>query len=818
MSHNLRYALRVLLRTPGFTAVALLTLALGIGINTIVFSAYSAVALKPIAARSPEELVRISGTGNARWGLFTTAEFDSLRTQTHSFAGVIASSEPQTVVASVGQGPAEVLRARIVSARYFSTLGLTPALGRTLREDDSEAAVVSHAFWKNRLEGDAQVLGRTVEVRGASFKIVGVAPAQFAGTGLPPQMPDLWLPVAAQTRVLPGVDWLRDPNARPWQVLARRLPQVPVSQASAELEVLGRSWPLVDAQPVRLWARQATFFQADSGEFETFATVCKVLMAAVGLILLIGSVNLVNLLFARYAAREQEFAVRLAMGASRPHLLRQLCTESLLLGLSGGVLGFLLSVWACAWIRVAIDSTLQRITGGLLGVFLDLSPDWHVFAYTLVVAIVTGLAIGLWPAVRASRSDVNSVLKHAAAGSRGGRAKRNVLIGAQVAACLMLLAGAGLLFRGVWASAAIDPGFDYHHVALVGVDLKTVATTPEAGGALIRKVVERIQSLPQVAAISWVDRPPFLGHGSFTVRNDERVWVQCLFNRVSEGYFDTLGIPLLAGRNFTAREIESGAPVMIVSETAARQLWPGKDPLGRIVPTDEWVKRDLPRDAYTVIGVVKSVRSTYLSKPDEPFLYYPKPLDATFGSLMVRTRPLPQSVAQSIFAAIGTVNANLPSQTFQVGLDRAPIELQRLMAEVPAVVSLFLGGLAMLLASLGIFGVVSQLVVQRTREIAIRVSLGAQVRDVARLVIGQTMRAVSVGAAFGLAGAIALSVLLSKMVVAADMPDLTYGAGAFDPWTFAGVLGVLVLVIAVASFAPMRRATRIAPAEALRND
>ncbi|MBZ5623247.1 MAG: ABC transporter permease [Acidobacteriia bacterium] len=823
---DLRYALRLLARSPGFTAIAVVTLAVGIGINTIVFTLYSAVALKPIAARAPQELVRISGNQNGlRLDSFSLRQYTQMCGSTGSFTGMIASSDPQTIVGRIADAPAaeaQVLRARFVSDNYFSVLGVVPQIGRGFQEDDREAVVLGHDFWTKKLQGDPAALTKTILVQGTALHVVGVAPEKFAGTGVPPQMPNLWIPLAAQTEVLPGVDWLRDDNARQLQVLARRKPGIRVVQASAELDVLASGWPLVEGKPAHLSARPATFFQADGGEFETFAVICQILMIAVGLILLIGAINLVNLLFARHATREREFAVRLAMGASRFHLVRQLCTESLLLGVFGGAVGLMLSLWACEWIRLAITGSLQRITGGLVGVFLDVSPDWRVFAYTAAISAVIGIAIGIWPSLRASRRDVISVLKQASAGSARGQRKRNLLISAQVAACLMLLAGAGLLFRGVWRSGRIDPGFEIQHVALAGINVKTVAVSPAARSAVLRQAVDRIQGLPEVASVAWADRPPFLGHGSFSVHDERGVWVVncCLFNLVSDRYFETLGIPLLAGRNFTPAEIESAAPVMVISDVAARRIWPGKDPLGRSIPRDEFLKRlgILPRDSYTVIGVVKGVRSTYLSKPDEGFLYYPQPLSNTFGAMLVRTRSLPQVASRSIFEAIGAVDANLPSQTFIVGLDQAPVQLQRMMAEAPALVAFVLGILALLLASLGIFGLVSQLVTQRTREIAIRVSLGAQVGDVIRMVMAQTLRPVLLGSAAGMAGALAISVLLAKMMGAPDMPDLTYGSGAFDPLTFSGVLSVLTLVILIASFLPVRRATQIAPAEALRNE
>ena len=816
---DLRYALRILFRSPGFAAIAILTLALGIGINTVVFTLYNAVALKPIAARAPGELVRVFLTQNEqRTELFTFQQFAQIQQQSEVFSDAIASSDPQLVVGRL-TGDTETFHTRVVSSNYFAALGVATVLGRSFLPDDAEAAVISHEFWARKLGSDPNVLGKSIRVRGASLAIIGVAAAGFAGTGVPALVPDFWVPANAQSAVLPGVDWVRDEKAKQWQVIARRRASVPTSQATAALEVLGRSWPLADGKPVHLGARPATFFQTDAGEFEVFGAVCGVLMLAVGLILLIGSLNLVNLVFARNSARDREFAVRRALGARRFHLVRQLCTESVLMGILGGAAGMLFSLWACDWIRLGISGLMEKITGGQLGVSLDVTPDWHVFTFTAVLSIFTGAAIGLWPAIRASLPDVSLALKASSGGASQGRRKRNLLIAAQVAACLVLLAGAGLLFHGVWRSAEIDTGFDMAHTLIIGINPQAEAPTPAGQLALLRRATERIRSLPGVSSVTWSDRVPFLGHGMGGFDNERGNPTDCLFALISDGYFETLGIPLVAGRSFTRQEVETDAPVVVINDVAARQAWPGQDPIGHRISGLGWLKRQgVTHEAFTVIGVAKGVRSTFLSKPDEGFIYLPRALTPTGMTLMAHTQIQPENAAHAVLAELGAINPNLPSQAFVAALDKAPVQMQRLMAEAPAVTALLLGALALLLAALGVFGVVSQLVTQRTREIAIRVSLGAQIPDVIRMVLGQTLRPVLLGSVVGLAGAIGLSVLLGKVLVSPEMPDLTYGSGAFDPLTFLAVLATLTVVIALASFIPVRRATRIDPADALRND
>jgi predicted permease len=814
---DLRYGLRVLAKAPGFAAIAILTLALGIGINTVVFTLYSAVAMKPIAARDPGELVRVGGTQNGRdLDPFTWPQYQEIQNGTRSFAGVIATSQPQPIAVRSAAGD-EVLRARFVSDNYFDVLGVQAALGRTLSAGDRTAAVVSYKAWQ-RMGGDRAVLTRTIRTPAAALAIVGVAPERFAGTGMPAEMPDLWIPASAQTLVLSGVDWLRDDRAHEFQLLARRNPRTSLTQATAELDVMGRGWPLVDGKAAHLTVRRATFFQTDSGEFSSFSAVVGVLMVAVGMVLLIGSINLVNLFFARHAAREREFAVRRALGAGRLRLMRQLCTESLLVGVCGGVLGLLFSVWTCSWIGSAITELLARISGGAIGVHLDVTPDWRVFVYTVAVSLITGIAVGLWPALRASSRDVHSGLKQTAGGSTGERRKRNLLMGAQVAACLMLLTAAGLLFRGVWRSGAIDPGFDMAHVAGLALNTNAIAASAPARTALLRESAERVAALPDTAAVAWSQQLPFMGHMFAGFQTEQGASVRCAGNLVSDRFFETMGIPIRAGRNFRQEEVEKPSPVVIVSDLAAARAWPGQDPIGMRIKGVTWLRGALPFDTYTVVGVVKSVRSVYLSKPDEPFLYFPKQPDKGSALLLVRTHGAPEAALHSIIATLGTVNPTLPSQSILFTLTQGPGEIQRMMAETPALVSAGLGALALLLGAVGMFGLASQLVAQRTREIAIRMAIGAERGDVVRLVLAQSMRPVLAGAAVGTAGAMGISALLRSMVAGVEMPDLTFGAGAFDPITYAGALLTLAAAVVLATALPLRRATGIAPAEALRNE
>jgi hypothetical protein len=361
-------------------------------------------------------------------------------------------------------------------------------------------------------------------------------------------------------------------------------------------------------------------------------------------------------------------------------------------------------------------------------------------------------------------------------------------------------------------------GFDARRVLLVSVDPKTAAATEATRTELLRQVVERIAAAPEVESAAWADRAPFLGHSFGEFQNDRGAEVRSQRARVSGSYFDVLRIPLLAGRTFTRAEVESAAPVAVINDTAARRFWPGEDALGRKIRRHEGLKNELPHPAYTVIGIVKTVHSTYVSKPDGPALYFPEPLSSRSALLMMRTRVRPENVMHTALAAVAAVNGDLPSQTVTMPLDQGPVELQKMMSEAPAMAASALGAMALLLAAVGIFGLVSQLVAQRTREIAIRVAMGAQGRDVARLVAVETLRPVAAGSVFGLAGAAGLAALLRTMIVSPDTPDLTYGAGAFDLPTLCGALLILGAAVCLAGFVPARRALHIAPAEALRSE
>lgn len=820
LGQDLKFSARQLVRSPGFTLAAMATLALGIGINTAAFTVYESVALKPLAARAPGELVRVIATQDQTPVDLPYAAFESIQRDTRSLRGLLATSGPQQLVVRLsGETESRALTGRFVSDEYFSVLGVSPELGRTFAPGDENVVVLSDDTWRRLFNADANVVGKTLTAQGIPLVIVGVTSPAFGGTGSPPAVPDCWIPLSLQRALLPAVDWIHDPTQHPWQVLARLAPGVNLAQASAELAVLAPRLAPIDGKPVALTARRATFFQTDSGEFAVFGSVSRIVMVAVGLLLLIGCMNLVTLLAARNAARARELTMRLALGASRGRIARLLVAESALLGLGGGAGGLLLSWWLCHGLHEWVLRTLARVTGEPAGLFLNLSVDTRVLAYTAVLSLVVGVAVGVSPALRAARADVGAILKQGSTGTEGPGIwrQRHWLLTAQIALCLVLLTAGGLLVSGVRRSRRVDPGFDVGHVLLLWLDPAAQSPTALARTALYQEVARRLAVLPEVKAVAWSSYVPFVGHSLRTFSAADGVRHTFAINQVSSDYLAAVGIPLVAGRTFSAREVEQGSPVVVVSEAVARRYWPGADPVGKSLADYPWLAG--PDSApYTVIGVAKDVRGTYLSRVDEGYEYFPQPLAQASGMFVIGTRGRPEAAGHAVLTTLSGIDPLLPSQVRLMPLATGPLELQRLMAGLPGAVAATLALLGLLLASVGLFGLVSQVVARRVREIGIRMALGARRDQVVGLVLRTTLRPVVWGVALGLCGAVAVCGLLAWLLVLPDMPDLTYGGGAFNPLVFAGVLAVLLVVVAVAAIIPARRATLVDPVQALRQD
>ena len=799
--------------------VSLLTLSLGIGINTTVFTLYDSLTYRLLPVKAPDELLRVAQESNGivQPTSLSYQEFEDLRNGMKAFAKITATSPTQTIMGELTptSGIREGVKIQFVAGDYFDVLDINCKPGRALNTGDKAVAVLSHTFWIRRLKADPAIAGKVISLGALRLTVIGVAPQTFYGTDLPPRMPDIWLPLESQARILPGADWVHDPTAGVLHVLGRRNPGVSLRQVSDEVQQIGGVHVSRDSGKSWLTATEATAFQTNMGGFRGTGTIALILMGAVGLILLIGCVNLLNLTLSRNAARKREISLRMAIGASRRQIVQQLCVETLVLGVLAGAIGCALSVILCNWIRLNTVAALGRISQEVFGGFqLNLSPDWRVFVYTLALSIVAAALVGVWPALGATAIDLRSGLNKE--GLRKGQ--RHVLLTAQIAACFVLLTGSGLLFRGTWQSRSANPGFRLDRILLMSADLTTVDSASNNRGAVLERILDQTRSLPEVASVALVDRPPFLGTGSAQFEDEAHRRLRCRFNRVSGSYFDTLNIPLLAGRSFSTAETEAAAAEVVVSQAAAQFYWPGQNPLGRRILIDSPSRLEFPRSSYTVIGVARVVRNTFLSKLDNYYLYFPKPTSDAGGWVLIRTRESPEAILPDVRNTLMKINQAVASHAYLISLEKGPVQIQKLMTELPGTVSLLLGLLALALASVGLYGVVMYMVAQRTRVIGIHLALGAQRLDVIGLVLGEGLRCVAKGALIGLAGAAGLSSLLAALVKAPDLPDLTYQAGVFDPTTFLLTLTVLAVSVAAACLLPVYRASQVDPVTALRND
>jgi len=842
LGQDLRFGARMLAKQSSFTLIAALTLALGIGVNTALFTTFDAVALKSIPVKNPETVVRVERwfeshkRGNVQY-LFSYPEYVYFREHNRVFSDLIAASGPLRVIADVSPATSaganasresERLDGQMVSANYFSGLGVNAAIGRTFLPDENQTprahpvVVLSHLFWQRRFNAAPSVLGKNLLLNGTAFTVVGVAASDFIGTGNPPQVPDFWVPLMMQSQLEPGRDWLNLSDAYRVQLLARRKPGIGVAPAQAE--VGGLAYQFAQGSPVKdktiaLTLEPATFFgETNDIRFQAFVAL---LMAIVGMVLLIACANLANMLLARSAGRQREIGIRLALGASRGRLIRQLLTESVLLALLGGAAGVLLSVWVSQLLWIAIEQALQGFMGSCVMMTVPLAPDVRVFGYALLLSLATGIIFGLAPALQLSRPDLTTALK--AEGSTFGQRLqgsrlRNLLVGGQVAVSMVLLISAGLLVRGLLRSQTADAGFETRSVFMVDLGYGSDA---ENAVTLQRRVIQRLETLPELKSVAEVERfplaatwtPPILVEETKAL--PEKLPSRTLANYVSKSYFPTLGIPIVRGRNFAESEGQASAPVAIISEATARQLWPGEDALGK------WVKLDLDFQGklseFEVIGIAKDVRTTNVSRVDPTYFYLPiKPTQ--LNNLLIRIQGDHRKASEAIRSSLAAVEPNLLPSFTMTSLEEGPLRVQRMMTSVYARFAVMLAGLALVLAAIGIYGVMAYLVSQRTREIGIRIALGATRHDVLRVVLWQGLRPVIAGATIGLACSAAVSSLLHAALTFPGVPDPLFGVGLFDPITFAGLSCFLVGIALLASFVPARRAMKVDPLIALRHE
>ena len=841
-----RFGLRTLFKDRGYAFAALVALGLGIGLNTALFTIFNAVVLRRLAVPDPGRVVSIyRATARYSGGLFSYAEYLAYRDRTTMFSAVAANFPEHlrlsglSPVGAVGggslvgfagptrsAGSAEPVMGLFVSGNYFSMMGIRPLAGRLLTEEDDRrtappyAALVSDNFWQRRLGRDRAVLGQSLFVVGIPITVVGIAPRDFMGTR--PEVPDLFLPIAA----------LQDPRRRAQDhttrccaIEARLKPDKTIQQAQAETGQLNlairEEYPDMDAH-VRVAIEPAAPYGFNRRAYQRVFYV--VLQPVIALVLLIACANVAGLLLGRAASRERELAVRMALGAGRWRIIRQLLTEGVLLALVAAAVSFVLTSWlldigARAFAAALASSGLSA--GGTL--LLDMKPGLRVLLYTLGMAVVAGVAFGLTPALQITRGDATAALKGGSAVQGSGRSRaRDWMVGTQVAVCLTLLIGAGVLVTSSLRLLAIDPGFDARNVLNVSIpNPAEIGYSPAGTEDLHRALRERLSVLPGVASIATASRAPLGGNAWRTsvfrigdgLRSSERA-AQFPYTFVSPEYFQTLRIPVVRGRAFTAADLRAATPIVIVSESLVRHLWPGEDALGKhlAIGTQAVVQFQFqtgPRVADAeIVGIVPDVYSVSVAAPDQGAVYLPRPAGQWESSLLVRADGSPQAVASSLMAAIRQIDPRL-------GVSYEPLQATMktdasyVLTRVGGLVFTALGAIGLVLASIGIYSMVGYAVTQQTREIGIRIALGARPRDVLRLVLGRTVPPIGYGLGGGIALGLALSLLLSALL---DGLKLT------DPAVLAAVSIALAVIALSAAYLPARRALRLAPAITLRSE
>jgi putative ABC transport system permease protein len=810
MLMDLRYALRNLQKTPGVTFIAFLTLALGVGANTAVFSVLDAVLLRAFPLQDPDRLV-VVWESNPALGSFIAERVPvclknylewKQRSQSFSQMGTF---ENGSVNLTGAPKPEQVDLAK-ASPDLFTTLGVRPAVGRTFASNEGDSgrnrvAVLSYSLYHNRFGGDRSVLGQTIRLNGASFTVVGVLPADFElpafWEGMDQKKPDVWVPL--NTNANQGKDQLQERNK---YVFARLKPGATLEQARAEMNVIAQRRKEED--PKLNEGFSASVFPIrveDVGPGLRRAAL--VLQCAVGFVLLIACANVANLLLARATGREKEVAVRMALGAGRWQIWRQMLTESMLLSVGGGLAGLLLAWWGIAGIAALAPSDVHNLH--------ELRLDPRVLGFTIATMLLTGLIFGFAPALHAARQNVSGSLNRGGRAGVGGMSKRlrGALVVSEVALALVLLVGAGLMVRSMQRLLAIDPGFRADHLLKLHVSLpESKYPRDEQVASFCRRLLSSLASTPGVQSAAITSALPMedLSLTGFRVEGAPEPapgsepttdW-----KSVSADYFQTMGSPLLRGRSFTRQDAEEAeSHVVIVNESIAKRYWPGQDPLGKAILVSIGGGE---RKRRVIIGVVGDSRQLGLDTEPRPEIYFPSDSIRNMR-IIVRTTAPPLQLATAVTNAVLALDKDQPVASLSdmeslVRSTAAPRRFNMMMLGM-------FGALALILSSVGLYGVLAYSVTQRSRELGVRVALGATPADLARLVVGQGLALTLVGVAIGLAGAFALTRLMESLI---------YGVTATDPLTFALVGVGLTAIAMLASYIPARRAAHADPVEALR--
>ena len=824
MFRDLRYSLRSLLKRPGFTVVVVATLALGIGVNAAIFSVFN-ILLRPLPVKEPESIVRLTvEEGSSQSDRFSFPHYSYIRDHNQSFSDVIAQFEEERFLLGENRpnsDPEEIF-GDFVSDNYFAMLGGSTHLGRSFTPEENSVpgrdavVVLSHGFWQRRFGSDAQLVGSSIKLNGRPFTVVGITHPEFIG--LRHEMPDIWLPLAMRAAM--PADHMEDipPEKREWyggrdftwlSIYARLKPGRTAAEAHTEMNILlGQFDTQSSTGPKKTIAVDP--INDKKLPIEAWMFIGMVL-GATGLILLIACFNIANMQLARAIARQKEIGVRLCLGASRWRLIRQLLTESLILGLVGGVAGVLLAWWS---LNLFLSVIFLRYGGGdMVRVTIDLTPDWRVLAYSFGLALLSGLAFGLVPALHATRPDLIGVVKSEGATASGRSARSRLssaLVVAQVSICFVLLIPAGLLLRSVQLNLATDPGYDAKNLLSVGYSLEFSGYDAERAKVFQQQLMARLAALPGVKSVS-LNRE-FNDDVIITLLDQRRTgqnqYSSVAVDSIPSTYLDTIGTPLLSGRGFTEDEVNAKTPILIVSESTARNLWPGESALGKLLRIEQPARDGGSKIIFSSAQVVGVARDNQINLSGEtpPLMVYlpgaaPGGMDT---KVLVRTTT---DAATLKDLARREAYAVEPVLRLKVKTFEESIAGQQAIMTAASHGATALGTLALMLAVIGLYGVMAWSVVQRTREIGIRMALGAQAHNVLALVLRQGMKLVLIGVVIGTPASLAVARVLSSMLV---------GLTTSDALTIGVVTALLVGVTLLACYLPARRATRVDPLETLR--
>jgi predicted permease len=827
LARDLRYGVRILLKRPGFTLVAALTLGLGLGVNTAILSVLNGMVLRPLPVERPEGLVSPywgRRTEARVWGEFSYPNYQDLRDRNKSFDGLCAWRETSAGVSTgesragdAAAGGAEVVWGELVTANYFDVMGVRPLLGRTfLPEEDRTpnthpVTVIGHKLWARRFNSDPNILGQAVYLNGQAFTVVGVMPESFLG-GEFYLRKGFWVPMMMAQKFGRRPDWMTDRSYAAWKMYGRLKPGVTLGQAEAELnlvaDALARLYPGDDADTKIQLTTEL------NGRYEGATSIIRyggfMALCVSALVLLLACFNVANLMLARAVTRAREIGIRLAIGASRGRIVRQLLTESLLLAVLGGALGLGFAYWGAGAVWASFPPVPYPVS-------LDFAPDLYVLKWMMLVSLLTGVVFGLAPALLASRADLVSVIKGGAAQLPRGRRRwtlRGALVVAQVTISIVVLICAGLFIRSLRQVRQADPGFKTENLVTLMLNPRLLAYDErEATTRLFPELLRRVRAQRGVRSAALIDEMPLaVGHTTRgpIVKEGEldpppNRGFHADSNQVTPGYFDAAGIPLVLGRDFDEHDTADAPFVVIVNQEFARRFYDGEgSALGKRFRFEEGTP------LMRIVGVAKDGRYRSIYEERLPFIFLPVYQHPRTGMTMLVSAQSSSDVTAALEAArreVAAVDARMPVYGVMVGEDN--LAMAYWGPNVAAGMATTFGMLALVLATMGLYSVMTYTVSQRTREIGIRMALGAALRDVVRLVVGQGMRMALVGVVLGLAGAFALTRVLESLLL---------GVGTTDFVTFVGVPLLLIAIALLACYIPARRAARVNPLVALRHD